>query len=70
MADEMSAARVALSTNAGLNRQRSARSRALHRAEAGRRWLRGVRRSFVRVCALLHLSKPLLAKLQPCRVLW
>jgi len=65
LGDEMSAARVALSTNAGLNRRRSALSSALHRAEAGRRWLRGVRRAFVRVRALLRLPKPLLGSGYP-----
>ncbi len=52
LGDEMSVARVALSTNAGLNRQPTAASRALRGAEAGRRWLRGVRRAFVRVRGL------------------
>jgi hypothetical protein len=52
LGDEMSVARVALSTNAGLNRQPTAMSRALRSAEAGRRWLRGLRRSLVRVSLL------------------
>ena len=49
LGDEMSVARVALSTNAGLNRTPSAKGAALRGAEAGRRWLRGARRAIVRV---------------------
>lgn len=45
----MSVARVALSTNAGLNRTPTAKGAALRGAEAGRRWLRGARRAVVRV---------------------
>ncbi|CAL8465950.1 g5486 [Coccomyxa elongata] len=49
LGDEMSVARVALSTNAGLNRTPTAKGAALRGAEAGRRWLRGARRAVVRV---------------------
>ena len=48
--DEMSTARIALATGAGLKRAPSAGTRAVEGAEAGRKVFRGLRRAFMRVC--------------------
>ena len=47
--DEMSAARIALATGAGLKQSTSASRRAVEGTEAGRRVFRGLRRAFMRV---------------------
>ena len=48
--DEMSTARIALATGAGLKRAPSAGTRAVEGVEAGRKVFRGLRRAFMRVC--------------------
>ena len=48
--DEISTARIALATGAGLKRAPSVGTRAVEGAEAGRKVFRGLRRAFMRVC--------------------
>ena len=48
--DEMSTARIALATGAGLKRDSSAQRRAVEGTEAGRKIFRDLRRAYMRVC--------------------
>lgn len=48
--DEMSTARIALATGAGLKRESSPQRRAVEGTEAGRKVFRDLRRAYMRVC--------------------
>ena len=53
--DEMSTARIALATGAGLKRDSSPQRRAVEGTEAGRKIFRDLRRAYMRVC---HATLP------------
>ncbi len=50
--DEMSTARIALATGAGLKRDSSPQRRAVEGTEAGRKFFRDLRRAYMRVCCV------------------
>ena len=53
--DEMSTARIALATGAGLKRDSSPNRRAVEGTEAGRKIFRDLRRAYMRVCSFPYI---------------